>query len=39
MIIRDHFFSFSLKPYVVTPHPNRLDEPIQMRGHNVCFYA
>ena len=33
------FSYFSLKPYVVTPHLNRLDETIQMRGHNICFYA
>ena len=25
MIIRDNFSYFSLKPYVVTPHLNRLD--------------
>ena len=34
------FFSyFSSKPYVVTPHLNRLVETVQMRGHNICFYA
>ena len=26
---------FSLKPYVVTPHLNRLVETVQMRGHNM----
>ena len=36
MIIRDNF---SLKPYVVTPHLNRLNDTVQMRGHSVCFYA
>ena len=32
MIIFSHF---SLKPYVVTPHLNRLIETVQMRGHNI----
>ena len=35
MIISD----FSLKPYIVTPHLNRRNETVQMRNHNVCFYA
>ena len=39
MIIKGNFSYFSLKPYVVTPHLNRLDEAVQMRGHNICFYA
>ena len=39
MIIKDNFFYFSSKPYVVTPHLNRLIETVQMRGHNVCFYV
>ena len=39
MIIKDNFSYFSSKPYVVTPHLNRLDETVQMRGHNICFYA
>ena len=31
------FFSyFSSKPYVVTPHLNRLVQTVQMRGHNIC---
>ena len=34
----DKFSYFSLKPYVVTPHLNRL-ETVQIRGHNICFYA
>ena len=34
------FFShFSSKPCVVTPHLNRLVEKVQMKGHNICFYA
>ena len=39
MIIEDNFSYFSLKPYIVTPHLNHLDETVQMRGHNLCFYA
>ena len=35
----DNFSYFSLKTYVVTPHLNRLDEMVQMRGHNICFNA
>ena len=38
MIIRDNFSYFSFKPYVVTPHLNRLVETVQMRGLNICFY-
>ena len=31
-------FSYcSSKPYVVTPHLNRLNETVQVRGHNICF--
>ena len=37
MIIEDNFSYFSLKPYIVTPHLNRLDKTVQMRGHNICF--
>ena len=37
MIIRDNFCEFCIKTYVVTPHLNRLDETIQMRGHNIWF--
>ena len=33
------FLIFLLKPYVVTPHLNRLNETVQMRGHNIRFYA
>ena len=39
MIIFLLCFYFSSKPYVVTPHLNRLAETVQMRGHNICFYA
>ena len=34
----DNFSNFSLKPYVVTPHLNRLIETVKMMGHNICFY-
>ena len=33
------FLIFSSKPYVVTPHLNRLVKTVQMRGHNIRFYA
>ena len=39
MIMRDVFSYFSFKLYVMTPHLNRLDETVQMRDHNICFYA
>ena len=35
----DNFTYFSSKPYVVTTHLNRLIKAVQMRGHNICFYA
>ena len=35
----DNFSHFSSKPYVVTSHLNCLVEMVQMRGHNMCFYA
>ena len=38
MIIRDIFSYFSLK-HVVTTHLNCLVKTVQMRGHNICFYA
>ena len=38
-MIRDNFSYFSLKLNVVTTHLNRLVETVQMRGHNICFYA
>ena len=33
------FFIFSDKSYVVTPHLNSLVETVQMRSHNIRFYA
>ena len=35
VIIRDNFCQFCIKSYVVTSHLNRLDEMVQMRGHNI----
>ena len=32
VIIRDNFYQFSTKSYVVTPHLNRLDETVQNEG-------
>ena len=41
--MRGHLLIFFLishrKPYFVTPHLNRLIETVQMKGHNICFYA
>ena len=37
MIIRDNFCLFCIKTYVVTPHLNRLDETVQMMGHNIGY--
>ena len=37
VIIRDNFCLFCIKTYVVTPHLNRLDKTVQMRGHNIWF--
>ena len=37
VIIRDILCISCIKTYVVTPHLNRLDETVQMRGHNICF--
>ena len=39
MIIEGYFSYFSLTIYVVTPHLNCLIVMVQIRGHNVCFYA
>ena len=36
-VLQTQFSSFSSKPYVVTPHLNRLIETVQIRGHNLCF--
>ena len=33
------FFIFSDKSYVATPHLNSLVETVQMRSHNIRFYA
>ena len=38
-VVDDNFSYFSSKPYAVTPHLNRLNETVQLRGHNLCFYA
>ena len=35
MIIKDNFCQFCIKTYVVTPHLNRLNETVHMRGHNI----
>ena len=37
VMIKDIFSYFCIKTYVVTPHLNRLDETVQMRGHNIWF--
>ena len=37
MIMRGKFCLFCIKAYVVTPHLNRLNETVQMRGHNIWF--
>ena len=37
VIIRDNFCKFCSKTYVVTPHLNRLNETVQMRGYNIWF--
>ena len=39
VIIEEQFSYFSLKPSVVISHLSRLNETVQMRDHNVCFYA
>ena len=38
-VFDDNLSSNSSKPFVVTPHLNRLDETVQMRGHNMWYYA
>ena len=37
VIIMDNFCQFCMETYmyVVTPHLNRLDKTVQMRGHNI----
>ena len=37
VIIGDNLCQFCTKTYVVTPHLIRLDETVQMRGHNIWF--
>ena len=37
-VFDDNFCYFSLKLYVVTP-VNCPVKTVQMRGHNICFYA
>ena len=37
MTIRDNFEDFCIKTHAVTPHLNRLDETVQMRGHIIWF--
>ena len=37
VIIRDNFYLFCIKTYVVTPHLNCLNETVQMKGHNIWF--
>ena len=39
VIIRDNFVQILVKTYVVTPHLNRLDKTVQMRGHNIWFHS
>ena len=38
-VLDDNISYFWLKPYLVTSHLNRHIETVQMRGHNICFYA
>ena len=37
VIIRDNFCEFCLKTNVVTPHLNRVNKTVQMKGHNIWF--
>ena len=37
VIIKDDFCQFCIKTYIVTPHPNRLNEMVLIRGHNIWF--
>ena len=37
LISRDNIMLILHKTYVVTPHLNRLDQMVQMRGHNMQF--
>ena len=38
-LLRDNFSYFFFKPYVVAPLLNCLIETVQMRGHNIGFFA
>ena len=38
VVIGKLFCLFCIKTYIVTPHQNRLDETVQMRGHNIWFH-
>ena len=38
LIIRDTFYLFWLKIYVVTPHLNCLIEMVQIRSHSIWFH-
>ena len=38
-VLDDIFSYFSSKPYVETPYLKCLIETVQMRGHNIWFYA
>ena len=37
MIIRDNFYYFCIKNICCDSHLNRLDETVQMSGHNIWF--
>ena len=37
VIIRDDFSNFCIKTLCCDPHLNRLNETVQMRGHNIWF--
>ena len=36
---KDNFAFYLMKPYVVTPYLNSLHNTVQMKGHNIHFYA
>ena len=37
VIVWGNFCQVCMKTYVVTPHLNRLDETVQMMGHNIWY--
>ena len=37
MITEGHIFLFLIETICCDPHLNRLDETVQMRGHNIYF--